>query len=775
LQTDSNLLFSKAAERLGYPMDKVSYPLLYFSLQPNAVLGVLVGTGFEALDKDAREVKSILKNHLQRQYKKSGIYSPYHLLAPKLKTLQLPIKPTYTDTGGSYPLHMAIRVPVVAIYGQKVYGDFECVLPLLGQRFHYYEADQLDTLIQHFATTLLNQMQPDDLYQLLQYPEPTLDELSLKIKPDRYAEWGNFFGQRDFETLNSLAERFPYPKNIRKRLSPLPDAAWELEDKVSEVMDKITATRSDVLVVGKPGVGKSAVLMQAIRRITARNKGQQQGGYTFWRLLPQRITASARYLGEWEQTCENLVEELALANGILWIENIIQLLQMGGGGPENSVAAFLTAFMQQGRLQLVGEATPQELESMRRLLPGFVTSFQVIHLEELPELKAQAVMQKLAEFAEKNLDITVEREAQTLAYRLLLRYYPYESFPGKGIRFLGRCINELQIKEQHQLNRQVVIENFVAQTGLPELFLRDDLILDQLELQQFFSSRIIGQPGAVQRMTEIVKVFKAGLNNPYKPIATLIFAGPTGVGKTACAKALADYFFGKGQQQSPLIRIDMSEFQHAGQISRLIGHGQEVGQLVKEVRERPFAVVLFDEVEKADPSIFDALLTVLDEGMLVDAYGRVTNFRNTIIIMTSNLGASNRTAIGFQHTTDDETRYLSAIGQHFRPEFFNRIDGVVLFKSLEPPDIERITRKELDELKHREGFLKRRLNLHFTDALVQHLARTGFDERYGARPLQRAVEQTVTNPLAHWLLEHPTVEDCRLVIDYENGVRILRN
>lgn len=756
-------------------MDKVSYPLLYFSLQPNAVLGVLVGTGFEALDKDAREVKSILKNHLQRQYKKSGIYSPYHLLAPKLKTLQLPIKPTYTDTGGSYPLHMAIRVPVVAIYGQKVYGDFECVLPLLGQRFHYYEADQLDTLIQHFATTLLNQMQPDDLYQLLQYPEPTLDELSLKIKPDRYAEWGNFFGQRDFETLNSLAERFPYPKNIRKRLSPLPDAAWELEDKVSEVMDKITATRSDVLVVGKPGVGKSAVLMQAIRRITARNKGQQQGGYTFWRLLPQRITASARYLGEWEQTCENLVEELALANGILWIENIIQLLQMGGGGPENSVAAFLTAFMQQGRLQLVGEATPQELESMRRLLPGFVTSFQVIHLEELPELKAQAVMQKLAEFAEKNLDITVEREAQTLAYRLLLRYYPYESFPGKGIRFLGRCINELQIKEQHQLNRQVVIENFVAQTGLPELFLRDDLILDQLELQQFFSSRIIGQPGAVQRMTEIVKVFKAGLNNPYKPIATLIFAGPTGVGKTACAKALADYFFGKGQQQSPLIRIDMSEFQHAGQISRLIGHGQEVGQLVKEVRERPFAVVLFDEVEKADPSIFDALLTVLDEGMLVDAYGRVTNFRNTIIIMTSNLGASNRTAIGFQHTTDDETRYLSAIGQHFRPEFFNRIDGVVLFKSLEPPDIERITRKELDELKHREGFLKRRLNLHFTDALVQHLARTGFDERYGARPLQRAVEQTVTNPLAHWLLEHPTVEDCRLVIDYENGVRILRN
>lgn len=754
-------------------MDKVSYPLLYFKLQPEVVLGVLVGTGFEAIDKDVRNVKSILKNHLQKQYKKTGTYSPYHVVAPKLKTIPLLVKPTYVDHFGSFPLTNSIKVPVVAIYGETAYGDFECVLPLLGQRFHYYETDQLDTLIQHFATSILNQMQPDEVYQLLQYPEAELDEVTLKIKSDRYFEWGGFFGQRDFQTLNSLTERFPYPKNVRKRLSPLPDAAWELEDKVSELMDKITSTRSDVLVVGNPGVGKSAVLTQAIRRIVARSKDQQQN-YTFWRIMPQRITASAKYLGEWEQTCENLVEELAAANGILWVENIIQLLQMGGGGPENSIAAFFQAFMQQGKLQIIGEATPQELESMRRLLPGFVASFQIVPVEELPEKKVQSVFQKLAEFSEKNLEIAIDREALTLAYRLLLRYYPYESFPGKGVKFLGRCMNDRQIKQENRIDRKVVIENFVAQTGMPELFLRDDLILDQPELRQFFESKIIGQPDAVKRMSDIVKVFKAGLNNPNKPIATLIFAGPTGVGKTASAKALADYFFGKGQQQSPLIRIDMSEFQHPGQISRLIGHGLESGQLVKEIRERPFAVVLLDEVEKADPSIFDALLTVLDEGILVDAYGRVTNFRNTIIIMTSNLGASNRPSVGFQNTTDDETKYLSAIGQYFRPEFFNRIDGVVLFKALESADIQKITHKELDELKQREGFVKRRLDIYFTENLVQQLARTGFDERYGARPLQRAIEQTVTNPIAHWLLENPTVENCRLQIDYENGLKIRR-
>lgn len=752
-------------------MDKVNYPLLYFKLQSDAVLGLLIGTDYEVIEKDIKDVKAVLKNYLQKQYKKTGVYSPYHMASCQLKTIELTVKPTYSDNWGSYPISSSIQVPVIAIYGETAYSDYECILPLLDQRFHYYGTDQLDTLIRHFATSALNQMQPEQIYELLQYPEPELDEVTLKIKGERFYEWGSFFGQRDFQTLNSLTERFPYAKTVRKRLSPLPDAAWELEDKVSEVIDKIVSTRSDVLVVGSPGVGKSAVLTQAIRRITNRSK-EQQVNYSFWRIVPQRITASAKYLGEWEQTCENLVEELAMANGILWVENIIQLLQMGGGGPENSVAAFFLAFMQQGKLQMVGEATPQELESMRRLLPGFAASFQIINIEELSEKKVQTVFQKLAEFSEKNLEIQIDRDAQTLTYRLLLRYYPYESFPGKGVKFFGRCINEMQIRQEHRINRKVVIENFVAQTGMPELFLRDDLLLDQLELRHFFESRIIGQPDAVQRMGEIVKIFKAGLNNPNKPIATLIFAGPTGVGKTASAKALADYFFGKGQQQSPLIRIDMSEFQHAGQISRLIGHGSEAGQLVKEIRERPFAVVLFDEVEKADPSIFDALLTVLDEGILVDAYGRVTNFRNTIIIMTSNLGAYNRPAIGFQNTTDDETKYLAAIGQHFRPEFFNRIDGIVLFKALEPPDIQQITKKELDELKNREGFIKRKLDIHFSEKVVEQLAHIGFDERYGARPLQRAMEQTVTNPIAHWLLENPTIENCRLMIDYQNGLKI---
>lgn len=754
-------------------MDKVNYPLLYFELNPQMVLGLLIGTDFEVIDKDVNSIKITLSRHLQKQYKRDNSYIPALMPKPQLKVMTLPIKPAYSDSWGSYPLAHAVEVPIVAIYGETTFNDFECFLPLLNQRFYYYSSEQLDTLIQHFATSKLNQMQPEDVYQLLQYPKPQLDTITLKVKERSY-QWRGFDFKRDFKTLNSLAERYPFTKSIQRKLSPLPEAAWELEDKVINVVDKIVATRSNVLVVGNTGVGKSAVLKQAIKKITTRSK-EQQLDYTFWRIQPQRITASSQYLGEWEETCEKLIKELTVANGILWVENVIQLLQTGGDSPEVSVARFLMTFIQQGKLQLIGEATPQELESMRRLLPGFIACFQIIMLDELPEKSIQIILDRLADYSDKNLKIKIDQEALATSYRLLLRYYPYESFPGKGIKFLSRCISECQLTQTTTINRQMVTRTFVEQTGLPELFLRDDLKLDPAELRTFFTTRIIGQPDAINQMMDIVKVYKAGLNNPYKPIATLIFAGPTGVGKTASAKALADYFFGKGQHQSPLIRIDMSEFQHVGQLSRFLGDGREVGQLVKEIRERPFAVLLLDEIEKADPSVFDALLTVLDEGLLVDAYGRVTNFRNTIIIMTSNLGATNRPSLGFQKTGDQSQAYISAIERNFRPEFFNRIDGVVLFQALTQENIYQITLKELEDFKQREGFIKRKLAIYFTEKMIQKLAETGFDERYGARPLQRAIEQNVTNPVANWLLENPTVEDCTLNIDYQQGIRISTN
>ena len=752
-------------------MDKIDYPLLYFEFQEGAVLGILVGTELEAMDKDLRSLKSALLDHLQKQYKKYDDYPLMDIMEPRLRMVEASIRPAYRDRTGSYPLSSTLKVSVPAVFGETEQGYFECYLPLFAESFYYYDARQFDALVQHVVVTLLNRYSPEKIYRLQMLPRPSLDVVPLKVNYDRDLYWSGIEYKREYKVLNRLAERVPQKKNIRRSMSALPEAAWEQEGKVTEVADKLISTRSNVLAVGRPGTGKSAVLRQAIKKITARSR-KQQLGYTFWRILPQRITASSKYLGEWEELCELLVEELNLANGILWVEDVVRLLQIGGEGPEDSVAAFLLSFLQQGKLQMVGEATPQELESMRRLLPGFAEAFQVVLIEELDEKKVISVLDKFAEYSEKSLQMPIAKEALQLSYRLLLRYYPYESFPGKGIKFLGQCVSEGQLRRAEKVTKKAVFDNFIRQTGLPEFFLRDDLLLDIEELQGYFNQRIIGQPDAVSKLCSLVKVYKAGLNNPYKPINTLLFAGPTGVGKTASAKALADYFFGKGQRKSPLVRIDMSEFQYPGQIVRLIGAGREPGQLVKDIRERPFSVLLLDEVEKADPSIFDALLGLMDEGVLVDAYGRETNFRNTIVIMTSNLGASGQKSIGFGQKEDEDAVYLSAITRHFRPEFVNRLDSVVVFGSLNQEDIRAITRKELDELSQREGFAKRQIDIQFSEKVVSYIASIGFDVRYGARPLQRAVEQSLMTPIANWLLQHPKSENCRLQVDYQDRLVI---
>lgn len=752
-------------------MEKLAYPLLYFQLKPDAVLGLLVGTPYQLVEKDLKTLKRSMGNHLRREYKKHADYPYLRLTDPRLKVFRVHIRPTYKDDSGSYPVNHSLQAPMVVVYGPTNQEHFECHLPLFEESFYYYEESQLEPLVKHFANSVLTRLPPDEVYQLLTYPEPQMDFVTLRVNHNRNINWPGYEYQREFPTLKHLTEKYPYPKAMRKNVGFAPEAAWELDDKVREVLDKIINSRANVLVVGAHGVGKTAVLQQAIKRISSLQK-KQKLDYTFWRIIAQRITAGSKYLGEWEELCEDLVSELQATNGILWVVDMIQLIQSGGEGPEDSVAAFLMAFLQQNQLQMIGEATPQELESMRRLLPGFIENFQVVKIEELPEEKVQKVLQQFADSVLHSLKVRISPGALQLAYRLLLRYYPYESFPGKGIKFLGQCVNEAQFQLDGAIDPKAVIQNFTKQTGLPELFLRDDLRLDQEELTRHFADRIIGQPMAVQKMCSIVKIYKAGLNNPHKPISTLLFAGPTGVGKTACAQALARYFFGKGQQKSPLIRIDMSEFQHPSQIIRLIGSGKEVGQLVREVRERPFAVLLLDEVEKADPSIFDALLTVLDEGILIDAFGRVTNFRHTIIIMTSNLGASNRKSIGYASQETADAKYHSAIERHFRPEFINRIDGIVTFNALTQEDIRKITRKELEELKQREGFVKRELRLRFSEAMANHLASIGFDERYGARPLQRAVEQSLITPLAHWLLENSDIKNRTVNVDFRGEVVI---
>jgi len=288
------------------------------------------------------------------------------------------------------------------------------------------------------------------------------------------------------------------------------------------------------------------------------------------------------------------------------------------------------------------------------------------------------------------------------------------------------------------------------------------------EVRGYFEERLLGQPDAVDALVDLITVVKASLNDPHKPLGSFFFVGPTGVGKTESAKVLAEFLFG-GRDR--MIRFDMSEYAAADALPRLIGTAWKTdseGELTRRVREQPFCVVLFDELEKAHREVFDALLGVLGEGRLTDASGRSADFRNAIIIMTSNLGAGRREmqAIGFDAgsrggsrsapTAGDErlrAHFTKQAEQFFRPEFFNRIDRIVAFRPLTLDAMRLITRRELGKLLMREGIVRRNLLVEIDDAVIEQLLAQGFHQLYGARPLQREIERMVILPLARLLVE----------------------
>lgn len=316
-----------------------------------------------------------------------------------------------------------------------------------------------------------------------------------------------------------------------------------------------------------------------------------------------------------------------------------------------------------------------------------------------------------------------------------------------------------------------VITEFLRETGLPEFLLRDELPLDPDDVRRHFEERIRGQPAACDAVVRLVTRFKAGLNDPGQPLGVMLFCGPTGVGKTALVKALADYLFGRGEAAARLVRLDMSEFAGPGAARRLVlqADGQP-SELIRRIRAQPFSVVLLDEIEKAADEVFDMLLGLFDEGRLTDEYGRVAVFRSAVIVMTSNLGADALRTIGFRR--DETPAYESEAFSFFRPEFFNRFDEVVTFNALDTVAIRDITRIELEAVSRREGLVTRGLRLEWSDDLVHALAERGFDDRYGARFLQRTINEDVVAPLSCWLVDRAGLRDATIDLDLGGDGRL---
>ena len=494
--------------------------------------------------------------------------------------------------------------------------------------------------------------------------------------------------------------------------------------------------------------------------------------YRLWMTNASRIIAGMKYLGQWQERCEGMVVELSMANGILCVENILDLIRTGGKEPIDSVAAFFVNFLKRREVSIIGEATPAELDACRRLLPGFVDLFQILNIPAFPERKARSVLNKMINNFSQNMHIKSDPGVADIIYRFFARFMPYSVFPGKSIVFLQKIFEKASADQAGILNGQFIIEQFIARTGLPELFLNDDITLDRKDVLAEFNKQIIGQEAACEAAAKLVTTFKAGMNDPNRPLGVLLFCGPTGVGKTALARTLSNYFFGHGEESDRLIRLDMSEYNGPGAAERLLsGPEGEPSDLVKKIRRQPFSLVLLDEIEKASMEVFDVFLNMFDEGRLVDRYGRITTFRSAIIIMTSNLGASSQESIGFG---EQSASYESEIKSYFRPEFFNRIDQVVTFNPLNRSALLKITEKEISEISAREGLAARNIQLSWTEQLVNHIAEKGFDHRFGARPLQRAVEKLLVTPLARYLAANPDTNKTTIKADLnKNGEVVL--
>ena len=371
---------------------------------------------------------------------------------------------------------------------------------------------------------------------------------------------------------------------------------------------------------------------------------------------------------------------------------------------------------------------------------------------------AFAVIARQLETSAAGPGVPVERGSGERVVRLFRRFLPYSSFPGPASAFAREIVEAHARQNRKPVTPADVVERFRRRTGLPELFLRDEVTLDRADVLAWFRERVIDQPEACEAAANVVMTVKAGLTDPGRPPAVLLFCGPTGVGKTHMAQALATYFFGHGDDAKT-----------PGTPARLLGppHG-EPGELVKRVRRQPFSVLLLDEIEKAAADVFDTLMGVFDEGRLTDQYGRVTNFRGTVFVMTSNLGAGQTRAVGF-NADAGQGRYQDVARRFFRPEFFNRMDAVVTFRPLGPEAIRAIARRELEAVGRRKGLVSDGVVIRWSDALVGHVAAVGFDARYGARPMQRVIEREVVAPLAKWLLEHSGKVNA-ITADWTDGV-----
>jgi ATP-dependent Clp protease ATP-binding subunit ClpC len=638
-------------------------------------------------------------------------------------------------------------------------------------------------------------------------------------------------------TLDSLARDLTQSAR-EKRLDPLLGREKEVQ-RLIQVLSR--RTKNNPVLVGEPGVGKTAIAEGLAQRIVDGLVPKEMLSKRLMMLDMGAVVAGTKYRGEFEDRMKKVVDEIYRdGNVILFIDELHTLI--GAGGAEGAIDAsnILKPALARGELQTIGATTLDEYQKYIEKDSALERRFAKIQVDEPTPEEAEDILLGLRGRYEEYHKVKITDEAVHAAVNLATRYISDRQLPDKAIDLIDESaararlelankpsqivvqqnkleelleekeaailaqnfelaadlrkkeqrlmtrLENLKLKEaenegvyQTEVTEEAIVSVVAQWTGIPLKQLEKKETERLLELEKVLHERVVGQDEAVKAISKAIRRSRSGLSDPNRPIGSFMFLGPTGVGKTELAKTLASTMFGS---EDALIRVDMSEFMEKHSTSRLVGSPpgyvgyDEGGQLTERIRQKPYSVILLDEVEKAHPDVFNILLQVLDDGHLTDSKGRKVNFKNTILIMTSNIGATalrDEKTVGFaakdasKNHEAMKSRVLEELKKRFRPEFLNRVDEMLVFHSLSKEELHEIVKIMSQSIIERLKLQK--IDLKLTPAAIEVVSKAGFDPEYGARPIRRALQKEVEDKLSDMLLLGEITPNSKVVVGASKG------
>ena len=646
---------------------------------------------------------------------------------------------------------------------------------------------------------------------------------------------------RRAETRYRLLEKYSRDLTQMARAGKL-DPVIGRDDEILRVIQILSRrTKSNPVLIGEPGVGKTAIIEGLAQKIAVDDVPEILQGKRVTQLDLAAMVAGSRFRGEFEERLKGVIDEIQRAEGeiILFIDELHNVVGAGSGMGALDASSMMKPALARGELQCIGATTLDEYRQYIERDGALERRFAPVFVEEPTLEETIEMLHGLRDRYEAHHKVRISDEAIVAAARLSHRYVTDRRLPDKAIDLMDEAAAKLRValytlppelkemqlelqrlqteidaasalenykraaelkterinvqaefnlqrevwQQEHELDETIgeedIAEVVMSWTGIPIAQMMETEAEKLLRMEEALHQRIIGQNEAVAAVSDAIRRARSGLKDPRRPIGSFIFLGSSGVGKTELAKALAWFLF---DDEDALLRIDMSEYREYHTVSRLFGAPpgyvgyEQGGQLTEAVRRRPYRVVLFDEIEKAHPDVWNALLQILDDGRLTDGQGHLVDFRNTVVIMTSNVGteyARRGGTLGFLRTGEDghgedenHEEIEKALKKTFRPEFINRVDEIIIFSNLTTEDVEHIVDLQMGEISGR--LAERGLEVELTDAARRWLAREGFDPQFGARPLRRALQRYVESPLSVKLLRGDFQSGDLVVVDGED-------